>query len=75
MSTAPTPTPTPELLDIAELARMLGVSRPTAYRYVRKGLLPSMTPLGTRLVPRWAVDEWLRTGHPVTFDTRDQPAA
>jgi excisionase family DNA binding protein len=44
---------------VAEVAELLGISRASAYTYVRTGQIPSVT-LGSRIiVPRKALDELL----------------
>ena len=46
--------------DVPSVAALLGVSRNHAYGMVREGVIPSVR-LGRRLlVPRAALDEWLR---------------
>ncbi len=51
-----------QALSVAEAAAILGLSRVTTYRAVRRGDLPSFRIGGRILIPRRAVAELLRTG-------------
>ncbi len=45
---------------VPEVAVMLGVSKASAYTYVRTGLIRSVTLCGRIVIPRQAIDELLR---------------
>ena len=52
-------TPERQTLDIPEVARRLGCSRGSAYRWAREGKLPVLR-IGRRMVvPRQAFERWL----------------
>jgi excisionase family DNA binding protein len=65
-------------MDVGEVARVLGCSRTSAYRWARNGTLPAIR-LGRRVVvPKAAVDAMLRTipapvAEPKTAPTRSRP--
>ena len=44
---------------VPEVAEMLGVSRASAYNYVRTGLIRSVTLCGRIVIPKRAIDELL----------------
>ena len=44
---------------VTEVAELLGVSRASAYNYVRTGQIPSITIGGRILIPRQAVESML----------------
>lgn len=44
---------------VPEVAMMLGISRASAYTYVRTGLIRSVTLCGRIVVPKKAIDELL----------------
>ena len=47
------------VMTVEEAGRLVGVSRPTAYKLVKAGQLPAMR-LGRRLiVPKAALERWL----------------
>jgi excisionase family DNA binding protein len=46
----------PRVYSITEVARILGVSRPTVYRYIRDGAMPVLTIGKKMLVPRAYID-------------------
>ena len=51
------------LFSVADLARVLGISRRTIWRLLEQGKLPQPSRLGTR--PRWPTDEirdWIKAG-------------
>lgn len=46
---------------VEELAKELGISRQAAYRELNQGLIPSIR-IGKRfIIPRAAIQEWLKT--------------
>ena len=47
-----------ELLSIDEVARLLGVSRSTAYNWARSGVLPVVRVANVIRVPEGALEEW-----------------
>lgn len=48
-----------QLLSVADAARILGISRPTAYRLIADRELPAIRLRGTIRVPAAALERWL----------------
>ncbi len=62
----------PVLLDVRQVAALLGVSTRTVYRLADSGLMPRPVRLGALVRwPRAAVEEWIAAGCP---SCRGQPA-
>jgi predicted DNA-binding transcriptional regulator AlpA len=61
-----------DLVGVPEIAEMLGVSRPTIWRYVRRDDFPQPDAQvsGKRLWKRSAVERWARKTLPLKFDPR-----
>jgi len=58
------------------LAEELGISRPSAYAGLRSGTIPSIR-IGKRyILPRVAIQEWLRSGQwpPAVVQTTTEPS-
>jgi excisionase family DNA binding protein len=55
-------------MSVTEAARVLGISRTTAYECVRAGDLPSVRLGGRIVVPTQAVDRLLAAGEPASSD-------
>lgn len=55
-------------MSVTEAARILGISRTTAYECVRSGDLPSVRLGGRIVVPTQAVERLLAGGEPVNVD-------
>jgi len=67
MLTAKSNTDAPKLIDAAELARLLSVSKPTIWRLREAGKLPSAIALTSQCI-RWRADivaDWINAGCPV----------
>jgi excisionase family DNA binding protein len=61
-----------QLLEITEVAGILGVSRTRAYALVRLGLLPAVH-LGRQVrVSSKALEAWIETGGQPIIDTRQE---
>lgn len=61
----------PELLTAADLATSIGVARRTVWTWVRRGSVPGLVRLGTRIrFRREDVDRWIRSGCPVPDEDR-----
>jgi excisionase family DNA binding protein len=61
-NTDATSEPLPRLLTVREVAEMLRVSRPTAYRWCRTGQVPTLHIGGTLRVPARALVKTLEAG-------------
>lgn len=62
-----------QTFDIPEVARMLGCSRGSAYRWAREGKLPALR-IGRRLVvPRHAFDQWLASAAEPLIQSHEPP--
>lgn len=62
----PDATVTPALIDAAELARLLSVSKPTIWRLREAGKLPPAIALTSQCI-RWRFDivaDWIKSGCP-----------
>jgi predicted DNA-binding transcriptional regulator AlpA len=61
-----------DLVGVPEIAEMLGVSRPSVWRYVRRADFPDPEAQvsGKRLWKRSAVERWARKTLPLKFDPR-----
>jgi len=46
-------------LSVAEVARLLGLSRNSTYQGVHSGVIPSIRVEGRILIPKVALDRWL----------------
>ena len=55
-------------MSVTDAARVLGISRTTAYECVRAGDLPSVRLGGRIVVPTQAVDRLLAAGEPASSD-------
>jgi len=60
---APIAQPAEELLDIAEAARRLGLSRTTLYSLIGRGELKSRTIGRRRMIPRAAIEAFVKKDH------------
>lgn len=73
ITTSSTAHPERQTLDIPEVARLLGCSRGSAYRWAREGKLPALR-IGRRLVvPRHAFDRWLASAAEPLIQPHEPP--
>jgi predicted DNA-binding transcriptional regulator AlpA len=65
-------TPLLDLVGVPEIAEMLGVSRPSVWRYVRRDDFPAPDAevSGKRLWKRVTVERWAKRTLPLKFDPR-----
>jgi predicted DNA-binding transcriptional regulator AlpA len=63
-----------DLVGVPEIADMLGVSRPSVWRYVRRDDFPEPDAQvsGKRLWKRAAVERWAKRTLPLKFDPRSK---
>jgi predicted DNA-binding transcriptional regulator AlpA len=63
-----------DLVGVPEIAEMLGVSRPSVWRYVRRDDFPEpdMQVSGKRLWKRVTVERWAKKTLPLKFDPRSK---
>jgi predicted DNA-binding transcriptional regulator AlpA len=63
-----------DLLGVPEIAEMLGVSRPSVWRYVRREDFPEPDAQvsGKRLWRRAPVERWAKKTLPLKFDPREK---
>jgi predicted DNA-binding transcriptional regulator AlpA len=63
-----------DLVGVPEIAEMLGASRPSVWRYVRRADFPEPDAQvsGKRLWRRTAVARWAKKTLPLKFDPRDK---
>ena len=63
-----------DLVGVPEIAEMLGVSRPSVWRYLRRDDFPEPEAQvrGKRLWKRAAVERWARRTLPLKFDPRSK---
>jgi predicted DNA-binding transcriptional regulator AlpA len=61
-----------DLVGAPEIAELLGVSRPSVWRYVRRDDFPEpeLQVQGKRLWRRTAVERWAKKTLPLKFDSR-----
>jgi predicted DNA-binding transcriptional regulator AlpA len=63
-----------DLVGVPEIAEMLGVSRPTVWRYLRRDFPePDAQVSGKRLWRRVTVERWAKKTLPLKFDPRTKP--
>jgi predicted DNA-binding transcriptional regulator AlpA len=65
-----------DLVGVPEIAEILGVSRPSVWRYVRRNDFPDPDAQvsGKRLWKRSAVERWAKKTLPLKFDPRSKNA-
>jgi predicted DNA-binding transcriptional regulator AlpA len=65
-----------DLVGVPEIAEMLGVSRPSVWRYVRRDDFPAPDAevSGKRLWKRITVERWAKRTLPLKFDPRSKGA-
>jgi predicted DNA-binding transcriptional regulator AlpA len=66
-----------DLVGVPEIAEMLGVSRPSVWRYVRRDDFPEPDARvsGKRLWKRVTVERWAKKTLPLKFDPRSKPSS
>jgi excisionase family DNA binding protein len=54
--------------EVPELAEQLGISRNSLYKAIKRGQVPCIRLGGRIILPRPAIDEWLRSAGPQPKD-------